>query len=124
MIEPLQMSTSQIDFYLEEWASWWLHFQYSLGPQKSPLLRILEPAPPPAYGSRPLWTDVIYHDLIKLHQRLVTELSPQQFKIALVIYGLTDRELQQALCKLDYQRTQRTLRRIKEKARQIAKTLD
>ena len=123
MIKRSRMSTSQIDNYLEEWASWWFHFQYSLGPQKSPLLRLLEPASMPVYGSRPLWTGIIYHDLVKLHQRLSTELSPQQFNVLLLMYGATDRQLQQAFVHLDYQRTQRTLRRLKEKARNIVKNL-
>lgn len=113
------MFISQIDKRLEEWATWLFYFQCSLDRQKSTFPRLSEPICKPVYGPRILWTGKIRCDLSKLHQRLSSELTTKQLKVLFAVYGITDSQLQQALSSLDYQRTKRTVLRLKTKARNI-----
>ena len=105
---------------LESWAAWRLGYEFYLGTGHSALVRFKENSHVMVYGSKPLWFGHMHSELSVLHSRFCDELTNDQLSLLVILYGITDSQRHSAMRLMDYERTDRTLRRLNSRARRIA----
>lgn len=105
---------------LEDWAAWRLGYELYDGTGASPLVRFQEPGHPAVFRSRPLWDGFIRSELSCFHSRLVVAFTDNQLNILMIIFGTTERLWHKIMRHMEFDRTDRTLRRLQAQARDIA----